>query len=180
MKYIILSLLFTSLSYPGIVFADVGSKDNTVSPVQSPIEKTAEPSQPIAVEKIQPWNYRANINTLYLLAGSLSAELEFSPEGRWTNSIGVLYLNTNLLSSSLSGISVRWNYYFAPTTYQDSWVLGLGLSLVRGAFLGFSSISLAPEINIGYKWNFKPMTLLVGAGLGVANGLVILQLGYGF
>jgi hypothetical protein len=132
------------------------------------------------------WKTRRSVNTLYLLSGGISAELEFSPKGKWTHSAGLFHIGDDegIVSASISGASFRWNYYGARSTSRNSWVFGLGLSAVRVEasilFLSADSFGIVPELNAGYKWNFDPVSLHLGLGYGVANPGLILNLGYNF
>lgn len=135
--------------------------------------------------KDKEWNKRVYVNSFYALSGALSAELEFSPNGKWTNTVGGFRISTGSLGiaeAKISGVSYRWNYYFSGLTSQNSWVIGMGASLAyseyRFAFLEAQTVGIVPELHAGYKWNFSPVSLFLGAGVGVANSGLILSLGY--
>lgn len=144
-----------------------------------------EKSYTISAEE-SSWDKRAYINGFYTLAGLFSAELEFGATGKWTNSIGAFYIGQDLLflEQSVAGFSYRWNYYTATSTSHDSWVFGIGLSVVlakiRFLYAEEDGYGVVPELNAGYKWNFEPISLLLGLGYGAANAGIMLNVGYSF
>lgn len=133
--------------------------------------------------KKPPARYAVAVNPLGLLFGLVLAEFDYGLSDRLSLNVNGSYWNIDVLGFDTTawGAGIGAQYFplevaSSGPLYQGFYIypsLQLASVTVDDAFLGEASwVSVAPQAVVGWQWDWRPLTVRVGAGAAYYVGSV--------
>lgn len=153
------------------------SEEGAVSEKQAPAQPVDEPAQPEGwgPNKKPPARYGVAVNPIGLLFGLVIGEFDYGLNDRLSLNVNGSYWDLDVLvyETTAWGLGIGAQYFPAELgesgpLYQGFYVypsLQVVSVTVDEPLLGEASwVSVAPQAVVGYQWDWRPLTVRIGAG----------------